>query len=195
MIWSEAAKYRELPLQNIPEQPKPTQPKPDIYFAIQVYERLPSPMGFLNRGFQNLTLEALCSYQGLTCSPSKHLPKCKPIREHEKHKACFPFAIVELKSDTAPKSEIAKCYCQAANAASCALAMLCNLCEQTLNAMYWRGEHNQVLPVVAFTFIGPKAKVWLAYVSNYQCAKREGRFMHQYVSPFRQLSLAVNVNK
>ena len=142
-------------------------------------------MGGLNRAFHNLSFEALCAHKGLTCSPAKGLAKCKPIGEDEKHRVCFPFAMVELKHDIAKNTDKEFCYCQAANAASCALAMLCQLCQHTPNSMYWHDEHNEVLPVVTFTFIGNEAKVWLAYVSRYRCAENEGRFIHQYVSLFQ----------
>ena len=89
----------------------------------------------------------------------------------KEHLLCFPWAIVELKRQSATATEIEKCYCQGANAASRALRMfeILSRYSDTVN-----GE--QIPPVVVLTFIGPLFKLWIAYSS----LDREGKY--HYVS-------------
>jgi hypothetical protein len=78
------------------------------------------------------------------------------------HLVCFPFAVVELKHQFVGGSREQQCFCQAANAVSVALNMLENLysiADQQQNS-------HHVPPVVAFTCIGPKIRLWIAYTTG-----------------------------
>ena len=174
VLWKEAARHRHSPAKDIL-----TAPKPDIYFAIQIYESLPAPSGFLNRALQNFTFDFLNSHQDLHYSPSKNCSQ--PTGDYHKHQVCFPVAIVEIKHESASSTEIRHCYCQAADAASSALAMLCSLNQHNPRARHWHADQHEISPIVTFTFIGYNVKVWLAYVSNFACAEDE-EHMHNYVS-------------
>ncbi|KAG8527327.1 uncharacterized protein KY384_007479 [Bacidia gigantensis] len=173
LMWNEADKCRILPF-----APYPTHPKPDFYFSIQIYEKLREPMGFFNKAFQELSFESLKACKGLRYCPS--IAPRNAMHEGSQHNVCFPFAIAEVKADGVSDAKVTECFCQAANAASCALAMLCDLSRHNPNAEYWHRLHHDILPVICFTFIGYRAKVWLAYVSDYGCAKQDEKLMHQY---------------
>ncbi|MCJ1379175.1 Golga6l1p [Xylographa soralifera] len=86
-------------------------------------------------------------------------------RENDERKSsnsrllCYPWVIVELKPPVSAKSEILKCYCQAANGVSSSLTLLEQLTKH-------RGEaHAQepIPPILSLSFIGSEVKVWLAY--------------------------------
>jgi hypothetical protein len=68
---------------------------------------------------------------------------------------CYPWGIIEVKKPGASKQDEVKCYCQALNSCSAALELL--------ERLYKVDEIGSIPPIVAFTFIGPKTKVWLAY--------------------------------
>ena len=175
MCWREGDKAR-----NLPDEVRPTRPMPDIYFAIRIQNGEPEPKGFLrHQTFRNFTHRALIACKGLRYSPSAD-PETD-MYNYKHHQICFPFAIVETKHQGVPKPKIEACYCQAANSSSTALAMLCNLSKPIRGAQHWWGKHNEVPPVVSFTFIGYHVRLWLSYVSNYNCAN-EKTVMHQYVS-------------
>ena len=130
-------------------------PKPDLYFGFPMR----GPISHQRRGLErsapsfNFEIDRLneLSAKGLVSSPSTG-------KTHD-HCVCFPFAVVELKHTLVCQSQEQFCYCQAANAASAALTILENLytCSD-------RGRNNDhVPPVVAFTCIGPRIRVWIAY--------------------------------
>ena len=177
--WTQGHKTRRLP-----DEALLTQAQPDLYLAISINSCQKLPEGLLpHKIHQNFTIESLSAIDGLIFSPSA-LPKAVALEM--KHQVCFPFAVVETKHKNVPKSEIMKCYCQAANGSSTALSMLCELSKDQRGTRYWWGKFNEVLPIVSFTFIGPCVKLWLSYVSNYGCGdtedKTSGRDVHQYVS-------------
>lgn len=179
MQWNEAARHRDCPAKDVL-----TIPKPDIYFAIQIYESLPEPSGFLNQALQNFTFDVLNSCQDLHYSPSKRCDQT--TKEYHKHQVCFPFIVIEAKHEDVSNTEVWHCYCQAANAASCALSMLCSLNRHNPSARYWHTDQHKILPIVTFTFIGYNVKLWLAYINYYACAEDKGR-MHKYVGHLKVL--------
>jgi hypothetical protein len=154
-----------------------TAPKPDFHFGFSIHD----PARCNLRGFgkndyvQNFTIDTLFGLQlkGLHCSPTTGLEKDVIKKKTLKLKAgelvrkhyllCFPWAVVEMKkhevNESKATAETAFCYCQAANAASTALAMLENLAQFEVH----RQNSEHVPPVVAFTSVGANAKVWLAY--------------------------------
>ena len=81
----------------------------------------------------------------------------------EKYLVCFPSTVVELKHHGVKTAEVRRCYCQAANAASTALSTMINRASRYSIPTESFGE---IRPVVAFTFIGDLAKVWIAYISG-----------------------------
>ncbi|KAI4213115.1 MAG: hypothetical protein LQ351_004269 [Letrouitia transgressa] len=172
--WNEAARHRDCPAKDVL-----TVPKPDIYFAIQIYENLPEPSRFSNQALQNFTFDVLNSCQDLHYSPSK---RCvQPTEDYDKHQVCFPFIVIEVKHEDVTKTEVQHCYCQAANAASCALSMLCNLNQHNPSARYWHADQHKILPTVTFTFIGHNVKFWLAYITDYAPTEDKDH-KHRYVS-------------
>jgi hypothetical protein len=80
----------------------------------------------------------------------------------EKHLVCFPSTVIELKHHDVSQAEEEKCYCQAANAAATALAMLDRLSLYSIP----KGSFGEIRPVVAFTFIGYKSRVWMAFICD-----------------------------
>ena len=156
-------------------------PKPDLYLAIQIHKSVPASLSFLNHALQNFTFEALSSCKGLDFSPTQR--PANIITKDYHHQVAFPFCIVEAKrvDDKKPEEE---CYCQAANAASAALAMLVHLSEYGSKANDRRERANEILPVFCLTFIGPEVKVWLAYLvdgeaqnRSYQCVSMVSVFL------------------
>ena len=109
------------------------------------------------------------SPEGLLCSPRAGL---KEILESEERPAwaltCFPWAVVESKKEQTPEKV---CFRQAVNAATVALRMF----ERLLPDKYL-GEDDNIPPVIAFTTVGQKVRLWLAY-----CSKTQGG-SSQYVS-------------
>ncbi|MCJ1393756.1 hypothetical protein MMC18_006632 [Xylographa bjoerkii] len=175
--WTQGHKARQLQYKN-----SLTRPTPDIYFAIRINSCEKQPKGFLRHKIhRNFTIESLSVKEGLIYSPSAG-PKA--VAREKKHQVCFPFAVVETKHEKVNSSLIIHCYCQAANASSTALSMLCQLSKYVEGTRYWWGQNNEVLPVVSFTFIGPCVKLWLSHVSNYGCGNMQdktlGRDAHQY---------------
>ena len=178
MTWNEGDKTRHF----WSDEDRPRRPKPDIYFAIRIRDDVAQPKGFLRYEYsflQNFTLDSLSACKGLRYSPSADPKKDRENYHH--HRVCFPFAVVETKHQNAGEYRTEECYCQAANASSTALAMLCNLSKYVQGAQCWWGKNNGVLPVVSFTFIGYNVKLWISYVSNYNCDSGKSD-IHQYVS-------------
>ena len=78
---------------------------------------------------------------------------------------CYPWAVVEVKHAKVDQADKSFCYRQAANAAAAALQLQESLYKTSHEYPAGPGLRPLAfLPVVAFTCIGPKLKVWLAYV-------------------------------
>jgi len=142
------------------------------YQRYQGFQRLPC--------FQNFTvqiLDQLCDH-GLISSPTSAFRKVmskrnnqpdyqtsreqgmvapKSIAEHQR--ICFPWAIVEVKPDDAKRRLTDKCYRQAANAASVSLCLFEKLAKYA-DVQY---EAQHIPPIVAFTFVGPEVRLWIAF--------------------------------
>jgi hypothetical protein len=76
----------------------------------------------------------------------------------KEHLLCFPWGIVELKRQNVGPTEIKKCYCQGANAASRALRMF-----EVLSRYSDTVDGEQIPPVIVLTFVGPLFKLWIAF--------------------------------
>jgi hypothetical protein len=147
-------------------------PKPDIFFGFPI--RRPSKWyargldrSALVYNFSMAKLHSLLSH-GVYCSPTTGIaayPADRPFTAEKTHSisndhlVCFPFAVVELKHEMVGQTREQQCYCQAANAASTALKLFEKL--YSLADQQW--SNNHVPPVVAFTCIGPKIRLWIAY--------------------------------
>ena len=110
--------------------------------------------------------------KGLISCPTADLSK----QENHKNLLCFPSAVIELKHHDVKMKDTEYCYCQAANASSAAAAMLSQL------SSYPRASISPLIvrPVVSFTFVGYRSKVWITYISS---RKRERqRVVCNYVS-------------
>ena len=80
----------------------------------------------------------------------------------EKYLVCFPSTVVESKHHGVKAAEVRRCYCQAANAASTALSMINRASRYSIPTE----SFGEIRPVIAFTFIGDLAKVWIAFISG-----------------------------
>ena len=147
-------------------------PKPDIFFGYPIAR----PSKWRARGFErsplvyNFTMAKLHSLlsHGVYCSPTTGLaayPIGRPFTTENSqsvsndHLVCFPFAVVELKHQMVGQTREQQCYCQAANAASAALKLF----EKLYSLADDQESNYHVPPVVAFTCIGPKVRLWIAY--------------------------------
>ena len=128
------------------------------------------------KNFSKKTLGDLRRLDGLISSPLTglhHWAVDSKFLLSQSHLFCFPWAVVELKPDKVPQNEVEFCYCQAANTTSQALQLYGKLCKRA------GGYDSRVPPVVAFTCVGAKVRVWLAY----SCTEQQGSRCH-----VRQLS-------
>lgn len=176
MLWNEAKVARG---SSNPEKTL-TAPKPDIFLGHEIVRPgRKAASGFgpsaLRYNFSMGKLHALLK-AGLYSSPTTGLSKYgmdRPFtRQASKcisndHLVCFPFAVIELKHQSVGQSTEHECYCQAANAASVALNMLENL--YSLADQQQNSHH--VPPVIAFTCIGAKIRLWIAYTSGAHSSK------------------------
>ncbi|MCJ1433541.1 hypothetical protein MMC27_002904 [Xylographa pallens] len=142
------------------EAPRLTAPKPDLYIALPIMEESDKG-GFKDDNYIKNFVK--CSLANLEEEGLAPCPMISLNRRDvgEKHLVCFPCAIVEIKHQKVTPLEIEKCYCQAANAAAASLVMLNKLARYSIAP----GEHETIRPVVSFTFIGYRARVWIAYIS------------------------------
>lgn len=172
-------------------------PKPDCFFGFPIHKPNLQSNGLGRSPFvKNFSLERLSDLAeaGLVSNPLTDLTKFgthgvvgsssrtvanKTSKKHDFF--CFPFAIVELKHGSVEQPHIDYGVFQAANGASRALNIL-----EHLYAFADQSPHNShVPPVVAFTSIGPKLRVWIAY--SIRKSSVEERAAH--VSPHLSLLL------
>ncbi len=147
-----------------PEAPELTSPRPDLYVALPIFKKNSQAAGFYNEYcIQNFTETRLAILEevgngNLISNPIIELHK----KLGEKHRICFPCVVVEIKHHEVPQLEIEKCYCQAANGTAAALSILSRLSYLSTPLEFCKG----IQPVVAFTFIGYKSRVWIAFINN-----------------------------
>lgn len=72
---------------------------------------------------------------------------------------CFPWAVVEVKHAQAQMPDEEFCQCQLANSTACAYEMQENLVASVSDSL-------PVDPIIGFTCIGPRVKLWLTYRGN-----------------------------
>lgn len=178
--WKEAHSIRGLNEAHM----LPTIPKPDFYFGFTIYEskryrnygfeKEDSFQNFTDRTLLHLKSKGLCSAP--TSGFAAYLKDKNSMSRHDL--LCFPWAVVELKKSEEGnrRSETTRAYCQAANATSTALCMLENLAQGPERK--WNNQH--IPPVVGFTCVGGKCKVWLTYSHPASERKRD----HVSVQPF-----------
>lgn len=154
-------------------------PKVDLYVALPILSNSFEPRGFCkDDSIQNFnpTRLARLGEKGLISCPIASLSSRKP--PGQKHLVCFPSAVIEAKHHDVTEKEKDMCYWQAANASSSAVAMLSKL------AAYPKESFSVqiVRPVVSFTFIGPKVKVWITYISSKETQNEGEQPVSTYVS-------------
>jgi hypothetical protein len=114
----------------------------------------------LNKEVQNFSLNVLASLKiagGLESSPVNGLEALATVSYRPSTKLiCFPWGVVESKKDGHGEDV---CVCQAANAALTALSIMNGL----MPPKYREITGDTIPPFVAFTTIGPKVRLWLAY--------------------------------
>jgi len=101
-----------------------------------------------------------CDIQ-LRSSPTKALeawPSKDPEAWASTDLMCFPWAVVEAKHGRGRQGNAEFCYCQAANASAAALRLREQLAVKA-DGSRWK----QNLPVIAFTCVGSRIKLWLTY--------------------------------
>lgn len=115
--------------------------------------------------------------EGLICSPTVDLFK----KTSPKDLICFPMAVIEMKHHEVKPAAAQFCYCQAANAAATCLAMLNQLSSQNAEG----DRRTEIKPVVSFTFVGNRVKLWLANISSQRIVIQRGEKHQrcQYVRP------------
>lgn len=104
------------------------------------------------------------SAQGLKCTLTNHLLHAKPGSSVQllKHQLmAFPWAIVEVKPEDVPDARETFCFNQAANATAAAIRMYKRLTDACPGS-----EGRDIPAVIAFTCVGPRVKVWLAYFDD-----------------------------
>lgn len=127
------------------------QPKPDFWFGLGLYDddqlsRLKG-LELADEGVKHFTQTRLKK------TKSRHDAFVyQPVKS--KDNAAFPWMVGELKKENAREAVVLS---QAANATHTCLV----LCEQLAEL-----GAKDVLPIVAFTSIGPQAKVFIAYKSE-----------------------------
>ena len=131
---------------------KDYQPKPDFWFGLGLYNdrqlsRLEG-LEIMDKGIEYFTQQKLEDIRTTHTESLIHQPV------NSKKDAAFPWMVVELKKEFGNERE---CLRQAANASHTSLI----LCER-LAAPATRNAS----PIVAFTSVGPEAKIFIAYKSE-----------------------------
>lgn len=111
------------------------------------------------RNFCAAKLQLLADKKGLLSSP---LSRIIGKRSKEKGRLCFPCVVLEAKHHEVKQSSVENCYCQAANGAACALALLHNLTGKYIASDFKRDAR----PVVTITLNGHQARVWIAGIKS-----------------------------
>ncbi|KAE8382365.1 hypothetical protein BDV26DRAFT_17026 [Aspergillus bertholletiae] len=143
-------------------RPRLQRPKPDLFISFPIIEdstvreRVRNACGV--KGFLMSHLELL-EERGVVSNPLKFL-RGKPLEL--KHRLCFPCFILEAKHHNVNESEIMKMYCQAANGAANALALLHTLTAKGIPS----SSIEDIRPVVAFTLLGYQTRVWIAAIQS-----------------------------
>ena len=151
-------------------------PNLDLFFSFHAYERGHSGGGPLNKDeyIQNFSLTNLNNLYAAYRNHVEKSPNTKfgfypsPYRSFYNYGlhtdlTCFPWAVCEWRHQRAYGWEAEDfMYCQAANGAAVSL---------TINAGVGTAGYDEPLlselrPVIAFTFAGPEARAWIAFISE-----------------------------
>jgi hypothetical protein len=128
----------------------------ESFDSLRGFERDDFTKAFSTQSLQTLT------QRNIICAPTTGLRNWtkEPRRSlGSADLACFPWAVVEFKRDIRPGESLEeRCYCQAANASAAALDLRTQLFTKALDS-----AGLAVPPVIAFTCVGHKVKVWLTY--------------------------------
>ncbi|KAH6677435.1 hypothetical protein B0J14DRAFT_584240 [Halenospora varia] len=164
-----------------PNAPPLTAPKADLYIALPIFSKDFTATGFhkddciKNFTQDNLTRLEKSKNGNLISNPiTPMLDTLKDITE--KHLVCFPSTVVEIKHHKVNQSEIRKCYAQAANASATALSMLGRLSHLSIPSH----AVGEIQPVVAFTFIGNKFRVWVTHIVTKCDASNTSKMLFEY---------------
>lgn len=159
-------------------------PKPDLTYAYPIFRTTDVDPSFATHqsvlNFSASFIRELSqSPRALKCTLTNNLLNAKDGtaafgKLQKKDLMAFPWAIVEVKPEDAMEASEQFCFNQAANASSAAVRMRRNMIEACPGS-----NPNDISPVVAFTCIGPRVRVWLTYfdveasvmVSALECMK------------------------
>ncbi|KAL9115200.1 MAG: hypothetical protein Q9227_000994 [Pyrenula ochraceoflavens] len=150
----------------LPGLTKRTIRKPDLTYGFPILSSSEGlPKGFARDSYvQSFSLDVLAKLRSdyvhsTTTKGLRGWPKAKKTTALKAHDLlCYPWAVAEMKHSSVSQSEVEHCYCQAANASAAALTLQEQLLEQAFG-----DSPEEVLPIIAFTCIGPRVKVWLTY--------------------------------
>ena len=107
---------------------------------------------------------------GFTPSPCKEFFSAESVKD----RVCFPWAVVECKHHGKINTSCEEyVHCQAANAAAVCLTLFANAAAGGRPSPIL----SEIRPVVCMTFVGPRIKVWIAYVTAIKKAH------YRYVRP------------
>jgi hypothetical protein len=160
--WTDFKSWEEAPA-NLKRR---TEPKPDLTYGFPIISSTKGlPKGFVRDEYvQCFSLDVLGKLRsnGVCSATTTGLQKWNKHKNESKLKAtdllCFPWAVVETKHMLVSAAEVEKCYCQAANASAAALSL-----RQELVTLAFGAIPETLSPIIAFTCIGPRIKVWLTY--------------------------------
>jgi hypothetical protein len=103
---------------------------------------------------------------GFTPSPCKEFYSTESVKD----RVCFPWAVVECKHHGKINTTFEEyVHCQAANAAAVCLTLFANAAAGGRPSPI----QSEIRPVMCITFVGPRIKVWIAYVTAIKKARYE----------------------
>jgi hypothetical protein len=161
-LWNEFQDWQK----QFPHFKRRTDPKPDLTYGFPIISSPEGlPEGFVKDEYiQSFSLDVLGKLRsnGVHSATTTGLRRWAETKNGVKLKApdllCYPWAIVEMKHSQVSSAEVEKCYCQAANASAAALSL-----QEQLLALAFGTIPRTLSPIIAFTCIGPRIKVWLTY--------------------------------
>jgi hypothetical protein len=148
-----------------------TFPKPDLAYAFPVVNKMFKDLkgaerDEFNRCFSLSAIQMLAAQGTISTVTTGLRSSIRSTQERilsTADRACFPWAVVEVKKQVhaGDNAAVKRCYCQAANAAAAAIALRAQLFDEAAHNAY-----STVPPLIAFTCCGPEVRVWLMYYTE-----------------------------
>jgi hypothetical protein len=157
-----------------------TLPKPDLAYAFPVVNRMFKDLKGAERDefSRCFSLEAIQmlaakdTISTVTTGLRRSMDSTQECVLSTADRACFPWAVVEVKKQVPAGHDAAvkRCYCQAANAAAAAIALRAQLFDKVVP-----DACSTMPPVIAFTCCGPEVRVWLMYYTEPDAERKRAR--------------------